>query len=64
MIRILAIVYVLWTTNCTTTIALAADMVAGKAKAKASAASAVCHGALGLSAMPNAPRCPASRELI
>lgn len=53
MMRILTILCVLWATSSSTTIAAAADMAAGKAKA--SAACAVCHGALGLSTMPNAP---------
>ena len=53
MMRILLTLCVLWATTSTTTLATAADMAVGKAKA--SAACAVCHGALGLSTMPNAP---------
>ena len=53
MMRILTILCVLWATSSITTTAAAAGVPSGKAKA--SAACAVCHGALGLSTMPNAP---------
>lgn len=52
MMRILTILCVLWATSSITSIAAAADIPAGKAKARACA---VCHGVLGLSTLPNAP---------
>ncbi len=47
--------------TCMTTTAGAADLGAGKARA--ASACAVCHGALGLSALPNAPHLAGQPEI-
>ena len=58
--RLLKILALMWAAGAATT-AIAADIGAGKAKA--GAACAVCHGAQGLSTLPDAPNLAGQPEI-